>query len=37
MDNYQKYEAAKALLKAQNLPPEAYEKALKMIAKRLRI
>jgi len=35
MSKYQKYEAAKALLQAQNLPPEAYEKALKMIAKRL--
>lgn len=35
MSNYEKYEAAKALLQAQNLPPAEYEKALKMIAKRL--
>lgn len=35
MDKYIKYEAAKALLKTQNLPPKEYEEALKIIARRL--
>ncbi len=37
MDNYQKYEAAKALLQAQNLPPKEYEEALRLLARRLKV
>jgi len=37
MTKYEKYEAAKALLQKQKLPPKEYEQALRMIAKRLRI
>lgn len=37
MSNYQEYEAAKALLQAQNLPPKEYEEALKLLARRLKI
>ena len=37
MDKYAKYEAAKALLQAQNLSPKEYEEALKLIARRLKI
>jgi hypothetical protein len=37
MNKYQKYEAAKAMLQKQKLPPKEYEQALRMIAKRLRI
>lgn len=37
MNKYQEYEAAKRALQEKNLPPKEYEKAIRELARRLKI